>query len=256
MKKQRKPFVCGNWKMHKNTSETRSLCAELRASLANVFGVEVAVAPPSVFLGTAVETLRGTSIGVSAQNCHHEKQGAFTGELSAAMVADVGCRYVILGHSERRALFGETDASVSKKAAAALASGLNPIVCVGETLAEREAGRTLDVVTTQVHGSLADVNPADALRVTIAYEPVWAIGTGRNATSAQAQEVHAHIRALLRKKFGDAADTMRIQYGGSVKPDNAKELMDQPDVDGALVGGASLKEDSFTAIVKAAVPRD
>ncbi|MEW5848502.1 MAG: triose-phosphate isomerase [Myxococcota bacterium] len=251
----RKPFVCGNWKMHKNLSETRALCAELRGALNGVSGVEVAVAPVFVGVTAAVEALKGTSVGVSAQDCHHETQGAFTGEVSASQLFDAGCRYVILGHSERRAMFGESDAGVSKKAAAALAVGLNPIVCVGETLAEREAGRTLDVVTTQVRGSLADVDPMLAPRVTVAYEPVWAIGTGRNATAAQAQEVHAHIRKLLREKYQGAADQMRIQYGGSVKPDNAAELMAEQDVDGALVGGASLKADSFVAIVKAAAAR-
>jgi triosephosphate isomerase len=252
---QRKPFVCGNWKMHKDLGETRSTCAELRTLLQAVHGVEVAVAPVFVGLPAAVEVLRGTSVGVAAQNCHHEKQGAFTGECSAPQLFDVGCRYVILGHSERRQFFGETDDKVAKKAAAALAAGLNPIVCVGETLAERDGGKTLDVVTTQVRGTMAGVDHGLATRVTIAYEPVWAIGTGRNATSAQAQEVHAHIRKLLREIFGPAAEEMRIQYGGSVKADNAADLMAQEDVDGALVGGASLKADSFAAICKAAAPR-
>lgn len=248
----RKPFVCGNWKMHKNISETRSLAAELRSALKDVTGVELAVAPVSLSIPAAVDSLKGTSIGVAGQNCHFESQGAFTGEVSAAMLFDAGCRHVILGHSERRQLFGETDGNVAKKAAAALAVGLNPIICVGETLAERDGNRTLDVVAAQLAGSLADVAEALSGRVTIAYEPVWAIGTGRNATSAQAQEVHAFIRGLLRKSFPTTADAMRIQYGGSVKPENAAELLSQPDVDGALVGGASLKADGFAAIALAA----
>ncbi|MBI5495906.1 MAG: triose-phosphate isomerase [Deltaproteobacteria bacterium] len=247
----RKPFVCGNWKMNKNVGETRSLCAELRTALGAFSQVELAVAPVFVSLPAAVDALKGTNIGVAGQDCHAEKEGAYTGNVSAPMLFDAGCRYVILGHSERRTYHAETDALVAKKAAAALAAGLNPIVCVGETLAERDGGKTLTVVETQVRGSLADIPEALAARVTLAYEPVWAIGTGRNATSAQAQEVHAFIRGLLRSMVHGEADKMRIQYGGSVKPDNAKELMAQPDVDGALVGGASLKADSFAAIVKA-----
>jgi triosephosphate isomerase len=248
----RKPFVCGNWKMHRGAAETRSLCAELRTALRDLHGVEVAVAPVFVCIPTAVETLKGSGVGVAAQNCHPQEQGAFTGEISAAMLFEAGCRYVMVGHSERRMLFGETDDGVAKKTAAALAAGLNPIVCVGETLAERDAGKTLDVVTRQVKAGLVDVSEALAPRVTLAYEPVWAIGTGRNATAAQAQEVHVHIRTLLRAQFHSAANEMRIQYGGSVKADNAADLMKQPDVDGALVGGASLKADGFAAIVNAA----
>ena len=249
----RKPFVCGNWKMHNNPAQTRTLCADLRTALGTVSGVEVAVAPVAVSIAAAVDALKGTSVGVAGQNCHHESKGAFTGELSAGMLFDAGCRYVILGHSERRAMFGETDESVARKAASALAAGLNPIVCVGETLAEREGGKTFDVVERQVRHSLADISAALAERVTVAYEPVWAIGTGRTATSAQAQEVHARIRAWLAELFQGAADVMRIQYGGSVKPDNAAELLGQPDVDGALVGGASLQAEGFAAIVKAAL---
>jgi triosephosphate isomerase len=252
MARIRKPFVCGNWKMHKNLAETRALCAELRSALGDLRGVEVAVAPVALSIPAAVDALKGTGIGVAGQNCHFEAQGAFTGELSAPLLFDAGCRFVILGHSERRSLFGETSAAVSRKAAAALAAGVNPIVCVGETLEEREGNRTFHVVEQQVRQSLADVAEALAARVTLAYEPVWAIGTGRTATSAQAQEVHAMVRGVLRQMYPSAADAMRIQYGGSVKPENAQELMGQPDVDGALVGGASLKAESFAAIVKAA----
>jgi triosephosphate isomerase len=248
----RKPFVCGNWKMNKNIAETRSLCAELRSALGDVGHVEVAVAPVFLCIPAAVDALKGTSIGVSSQDVHEQRDGAFTGNVAASMLFDAGCRYVIVGHSERRQYHGETNALVAKKAAAALAVGLNPMVCVGETLAERDGGKTLSVVESQVRESLADISEQLAPRVTLAYEPVWAIGTGRTATSAQAQEVHAHIRGLLRQMFHGAADVMRIQYGGSVKADNALELMSQPDVDGALVGGASLKADGFAAIVKAA----
>jgi triosephosphate isomerase len=209
---------------------------------------QVAVAPPFTALGAVKQALQGSSIQLFAQNCHFEKQGAFTGEVSAAMLRDVGCDGVILGHSERRQLFGETDESVARKLKAALDEGLSPIVCVGETLQEREAGRTWDVVSRQVRGALSGLDVQALGRITIAYEPVWAIGTGRNATAAQAQEVHAQIRGLLRELGGAVADSIRIQYGGSVKPDNAAELLSQPDVDGALVGGASLKADDFAKI--------
>jgi triosephosphate isomerase len=250
----RKKFVCGNWKMHKTSAEARALVAELRGLAEGLAEkVDVAVAPPFTALAAAAEALRGSKIQLAAQNVHAEPQGAFTGEVSAAMLAESGCRHVIVGHSERRQLFGETDEGVRKKVGAVLAAGMRPIVCVGETLAEREAGKTLEVVGRQVRGGLSGL-PANVLAaLTVAYEPVWAIGTGKTATTAQAQEVHAAIRALLRELAAGVADQVRIQYGGSVKPDNAAELMAQPDVDGALVGGASLKAADFSQIVKGAL---
>ncbi len=249
----RKKFVCGNWKMHRTAAEARVLVAELRGLAEGLAEkVDVAVAPPFTALAAAADALRGSRIALAAQDVHWEAQGAFTGEVSAAMLREIGCAHVIVGHSERRQLFGETDEGVNRKARAVLGAGLAPIVCVGETLAEREAGRTLEVVSRQVRGGLAGL-PADQVgRLTVAYEPVWAIGTGKTATTAQAQEVHAAIRALLRELAGGVADQVRIQYGGSVKPDNAAELLAQPDVDGALVGGASLKAGDFSQILKGA----
>ncbi len=237
----RRKFVCGNWKMHRTAAE------------AGGGAVQVAIAPVFTALPAVAAALRGSPVELAAQDVHWEPKGAFTGEISAPMLAEVGCRHVIVGHSERRQYFGETDETVRKKVGAVLAANLLPIVCVGELLAEREAGQTLDVVARQVRGGLGGL-PASALAaVTVAYEPVWAIGTGKTATSAQAQEVHAAIRGLLRELGGAATgDAIRIQYGGSVKPENAAELMSQPDVDGALVGGASLKAKDFLAIVKGA----
>ena len=250
----RKKFVCGNWKMHKTAAEARALVGELRPALEPLAGdVLVAVAPPFTALAAAAEALRGGAIHLAAQNVHAEPQGAFTGEVSAGMLAEAGCQHVIVGHSERRQLFGETDETVRRKVGAVLAAGMRPIVCVGELLAEREAGRTLEVVGRQVRAGLAGLPATAVAALTVAYEPVWAIGTGKTATAAQAQEVHAAIRAILRELAGDTADQVRIQYGGSVKPDNARELMSQPDVDGALVGGASLKAQDFVQIVKGAL---
>lgn len=215
--------------------------------------VEVAVCPPAVYLSGVSDVLAGSAVGLGAQNLYPADDGAFTGEVNAAMLVDTGCRYVILGHSERRALLGETDAQVSEKLAAALAGNLVPIVCVGETLEEREAEKTEDVVKTQITGSLKGLDEARAPGVVIAYEPVWAIGTGKTATPEQAEQVHAFIRKLLGELFSpEIADQIRIQYGGSVKPDNAKELLSQTNIDGALVGGASLKVDDFVAIINAA----
>lgn len=215
--------------------------------------VEVAVCPPSVYLHDVGAALRGSHVALGAQNMHMASDGAFTGEVSGQMLNDLDCHYVILGHSERRQLFGETDALVNEKIATAFANNLTPIVCVGETLEQREAGTTADVIAEQVRGSLAGLSAADGARIVVAYEPVWAIGTGKTASPAQAEEVHAQIRGLLGELFGaDTAETIRIQYGGSVKPDNAEELLGQPNIDGALVGGASLKADSFAAIVAAA----
>ena len=248
----RKPFVCGNWKMHKTTAEAVALVRELRARLPEA-GVLVAVAPPFTALAPVKQALAGSHLQLFAQDCHHAAQGAFTGEVSAQMLVEVGCDGVILGHSERRAMFGDTDEAVRRKLEAALAAGLHPIVCVSETLAEREAGKTWEVVSRQVTAALQGLEPAKLEKITLAYEPVWAIGTGRTATTAQAQEVHGQIRGLLRELGGArVADAVRIQYGGSVKPENAAELMGQPDVDGALVGGASLKADDFARIAAGA----
>src|SRR3990172_4382622 len=243
-------FVCGNWKMYKTTGEARELVRALAPLVEGMGGkVQVAVAPPFTALAAVAEAVRGTSIDLAAQNVHREAQGAFTGEISAGMLADLGVKHCIVGHSERRQLFGETDEGVREKVVVLFKAGLLPIVCVGETLQEREAGQTLAIVSRQVKSALQGLPSADVGRLTLAYEPVWAIGTGKTATTAQAQEVHAVIRRLLVELAGGVADEVRIQYGGSVKPDNAAELMGQPDVDGALVGGASLKAPDFLLIV-------
>ena len=248
----RRPFVCGNWKMHKTTAEAVALVRELRLRLGDS-NIQIAIAPPFTALAPVKAALVGSQLQLYAQNCHFEKQGAFTGEVSPQMLAEVGCDGVILGHSERRTLFGETDASVRKKLDASLAAGLKIIACVGETLAEREANQTWEVVSRQTRAALQGLDERALANVTLAYEPVWAIGTGKTATTAQAQEVHAQIRGLVRELAGQrAAEEMRIQYGGSVKPENAAELMGQPDVDGALVGGASLKTDDFARIAAGA----
>ncbi|RKH71345.1 triose-phosphate isomerase [Corallococcus interemptor] len=250
----RRKIVAGNWKMNKTVPEALALVRELRGAVAALGDkVEVAIAPPFVALQPLHIALEGAPLQLAAQNCHWESSGAFTGEVSAPMLAELGCAYVIVGHSERRQFFGETDATVNKRAKAVKAAGMTPIVCVGETLAERESNQTLTVVERQVRGALEGFSGADVATFVLAYEPVWAIGTGRTATTAQAQEVHAAIRGLLTRMYDvGTADRVRIQYGGSVKPDNAAELLGQPDVDGALVGGASLKAADFVAIVKAA----
>ncbi|MDQ7779872.1 MAG: triose-phosphate isomerase [Planctomycetota bacterium] len=250
----RRPLFAGNWKMYTNTREAGELAAGVRKQLGELDAVDVVLCPPFVYLADVVDVVRGSRIGVGAQNTHWEAQGAFTGEIAPAMLKDIGCTYVIIGHSERRHGLGETDQLVHKKTAAALAAGLTPIVCVGELLEEREQGKTNSVLERQVHGFLKGL-PSESLgRIVIAYEPVWAIGTGKTATPAQAQEAHIFIRKEAAKATTPAvAAGMRILYGGSVKPDNAKELKSQPDVDGALVGGASLKADSFAAIARAAI---
>ncbi len=213
---------------------------------------DVALCPPSLYLGVVADAIAGSPVGLGAQNLYAADDGAFTGEVNAGMLTDVGCRYVILGHSERRALLGETDKQVSEKLHAALAGNLIPIVCVGETLEDREAGNTEKVVETQLRGSLADLDEVRAAGIVIAYEPVWAIGTGKTASPEQAEEVHAFIRKLLGELFTpEVAEQIRIQYGGSVKPGNAKELLGQPNIDGALVGGASLKAEDFLGIINA-----
>lgn len=252
----RKTFICGNWKMHMTTGEAVAFARELRGKLNEFAGVEVGIAPPFTALATVRQALVGSHVRLAGQNCHWETKGAFTGEISAAMLSDVGCDSVIVGHSERRQLFGETDDGVNKRTKAALGGQLTPIVCVGETLDEREGGRMFDVLQRQVRGALAGFSSAEVEKVVLAYEPVWAIGTGKVATPAQVQEVHAAIRVWLTEMAGKAtADRVRIQYGGSVKPDNAAELLALPDVDGALVGGASLKADDFARIVAAAKRR-
>lgn len=231
--------------------EAKALVQDLKGRVQNVTNVEIVVCPPFISLQAVKDGLAGSNIGLGAQNVFWEKNGAFTGEVSAPMLKSVGCAYVIIGHSERRTYFGETDSTVNKRIFAALAEGLKPIVCVGETLEEREAGKTFDVIKRQITGGLANLSTEQMASVVIAYEPVWAIGTGKTATPAQAQEVHAFIRQLLKELFGQAtADATRLQYGGSVKPENAAELMSQPDIDGALVGGASLKAETFEKIIK------
>jgi triosephosphate isomerase (TIM) len=244
------PVLAANWKMFKTTHETLAYVRELGSLIKGLKGVEVIVAPPFTSLATAAEAARNTSIGVAAQNLHFEREGAFTGEISAAMIKDTGAGYVIIGHSERRRLFGETDASVNRKVRAALAADLMPIVCVGETLEEREGGQMPAVLDRQVKDGLEGLTAEQVGALIIAYEPVWAIGTGKNASPAEADEAHRHIRTRLRSWFGGAAaDACRIQYGGSVKPDNIKALIALPDVDGALVGGAGLDVRSFYEIV-------
>jgi len=247
-------FVAGNWKMNGNGAEARALARAVSAGAeALPEGVRVAVMPPFVYLAAVREALGDGRVQLGAQDVYCEPNGAFTGEISAAMLLDIGCRYVIVGHSERRHIIGEDDDLINRKLRAALAAGLSPILCIGERLEEREAGRTLDVCERHVRKGLSGVTSQEMARVTIAYEPVWAIGTGKTASPEQAQEVHAEVRGIVRELYGEEiAAGVCIQYGGSVKPDNAAQLMAQPDVDGALVGGASLKADSFLAIARAA----
>jgi triosephosphate isomerase len=249
----RRPFVAGNWKMNLNRVQAVELAAGLAAKAGEHGHVEIGVCPPSIYLEAVKQALGSSSIGLGAQNCYHESKGAFTGEISPAMLVDQGCKYVILGHSERRHVFKETSQDVNKKVLAALGAGLTPIVCVGELLAERQSGRTKAVVQEQFDGSLAGLTPDQAGKIVIAYEPVWAIGTGVVATPEQAEEVHADLRKLLESRYNPAvAQSVRIQYGGSVTAENAKTLLSQPNIDGALVGGASLKVDGFLGILAAA----
>jgi triosephosphate isomerase len=249
----RRPLVAGNWKLYKTQAEARVLVAALREKLAPGHTAEVALAPVFTALASVREALRGSELQLAAQNVYWQAEGAFTGEVSAPLLKDAGCSYVIVGHSERRALFGESDEDVRRKASAVLEAGMTPIVCVGESLAQRDAGETEQHVLRQLGTALDGLSPAAAARVVIAYEPIWAIGTGRTAQPADAQRVQAAVRRLLATRFGAAlADGVRILYGGSVKPDNARALMAEPDVDGALVGGASLDAASFLAIVEAA----
>ena len=251
----RTPIVAANFKMHRTAAETAAYASALLDELGELDGVEIVVAPPFTALDRGGQAFAGSSVQLGAQNVQAEPEGAFTGEVSVAMLAELGCAYAIVGHSERRTLFGETDEGVSAKVQSLLAGGLRPIVCVGESRAERESGRTYEVVEAQLAGSLAGVEPTRAQQIVLAYEPLWAIGTGRTASAESAQEAHQAIRDHLRRRFGAHADDLRIQYGGSVRPENASELMAQPDIDGALVGGASLDPASFASIVRAAAER-
>jgi triosephosphate isomerase len=252
----RRPLIAGNFKMFKTVTETVSYVNELRSLIKDVRGVDIAIAPPFTALAAAVNAAADSSIAVSAQNLHWEREGAFTGEISAAMIRECGARHAIVGHSERRTLFGETNESVNKKTHAALTAGLVPIVCIGETLQQRDANETLAVLDRQIKDGLDRVTGEQLAGMVLAYEPVWAIGTGRNATPAQAGEAHFHIRQRLKQWFGlEASERCRILYGGSVKPDNIAKLIAEPDVDGALVGGASLDPKSFFAIIQGAAAR-
>jgi triosephosphate isomerase len=252
----RKKIIAANWKMNMTVAETESFLTDFRLDVEDITGVEIVIAPPFTALAKLSELLGGSQkIRLGAQNFYYEKSGAYTGEISATMLRELFVRYVIIGHSERRAIFGETDELINKKVKTALASELKPILCVGETLTEREAGKEKEVLETQLRAGLAGVSAEELLDIVIAYEPVWAIGTGKTATSAQAQDAHAHTRAVLAELTNqETADKVRIQYGGSVKPSNALELMSQPDIDGALVGGASLEPRGFAEIVKAGEP--
>ncbi len=252
----RRFLIAGNWKMNLLRDSAVALVHQLHDQLVSRPHVEVVVCPPHVYLHDVGAVLCGGVIQLGAQNMHAEDEGAFTGEVSGKMLRDLGCRYVILGHSERRQFFGETDSMVLAKALAAFRYGLVPIVCVGESLDQREAGQTQEIVRRQCEGSLGGLSPEQMASTVIAYEPIWAIGTGKTATPEQAEEVHADIRQFLSQKFGAAvADAVRIQYGGSVKADNAAQLLSQPNIDGALVGGASLKAESFLAIINACPAR-
>jgi len=250
----RSKVIAGNWKMNKDQAESSSLINDLKKKLGSgIDGVQVVICPPFTSLSLASELIKDSPLKLGAQNMYHEDEGAFTGEVSPKMLKSVGCSHVILGHSERRQYFGETNEFINKKAKKALAAGLIPIICVGETLDEREKGITDQVVTAQVKGVLKDIASADIEKLIVAYEPVWAIGTGKNATPEQAEEVHRLIRKLAGQLYSwSVAEKLVIQYGGSVKGDNAAELLHKPDIDGALVGGASLKADSFYQIVVAA----
>jgi triosephosphate isomerase len=252
----RKPFVAGNWKMNTNSRSCVELVEAIvsKTSAAAKKAVHLAVCPPFVYLQSVIGALRHSGVAVGAQDVYYEKDGAFTGEISTAMLKDIGCTYVLCGHSERRHVIGETDELINKKVAAAIMGGLLPIFCVGELIEERKASRTEEVVARQIKKGLAGLSAEKVSAITIAYEPVWAIGTGLTATPQQAQEVHSMIRSLLGQMYdAKLATGIRIQYGGSVKPDNAAELMRQDDIDGLLVGGASLKADDFVAIIQAAV---
>jgi triosephosphate isomerase len=246
----RRPFLAGNWKMHKTVADAVKYVQELSALVRDVDDVDVVAAPTFTSLHAAAGAARGSRVRIAAQDLHWEREGAFTGEVSGAMIRDAGAEFAIIGHSERRTLFGETDVAVNRKAVAAFAAGLIPIVCIGETLDQRERNETFDVLDRQITQGLDGFGTDRVIQIVIAYEPVWAIGTGRNATPAQASEAHGHIRGRLRQWFGsEAADACRVIYGGSVKAENAADIVGRPDVDGALVGGASLDPRGFAEIV-------
>jgi len=249
----RRKIIAGNWKMNVKPSETAALVKAIAEATKDAVAVDVVCCTPAIDIPAAVAACAGTNVAPGAENAHWEASGAFTGEISTGMLVDAGVKYVIVGHSERRQYFGETDETVNKRARAVIAAGMTAIVCMGETLEERDSGRLVEVIERQMKVGLKDVTAADCNRLVVAYEPVWAIGTGRTATPEQAQEVHALIRKTLAGLVGpEAAETVRIQYGGSMKPGNAAELLAKPDIDGGLIGGAALKADSFAAIIAAA----
>jgi len=250
MNPKRRPILAGNWKMNMTTTQARDLANKLIPLVSGVKDRDIVLAPTFTSLQTVAEAIKGTNMALAAQNLFWEDKGAFTGEISAEMLLDLGCKYVIIGHSERRQYFGETDETVNKKVRQALNKGLLPIVCVGELLSEREAGKANDVIDRQVSGALKGVTALEMQKIVIAYEPVWAIGTGKTATPDQANEIHAFIRQKVKTMYtAEVAESLRIQYGGSVTSDNVSQLMAMPDIDGALVGGASLKPESFAALV-------
>jgi triosephosphate isomerase (TIM) len=247
----RKPLIAGNWKLFKTVSESIAMISALKPLVADVDNVEIVIAPVFTSISKMSDVLVGTNIRIAGQDCYWESEGAFTGEVSPVLLKDAGCTHVIIGHSERRQYFGETDCTVNKKSKAAVSAGLTAIVCVGETLAERESGETFRLIETQLAGAFEGFPKEQFGSVVVAYEPVWAIGTGKTASNEQAQEVHAFIRGYLGRQFGESvSESLRILYGGSVKPENVVGLMEQADIDGALVGGASLNADSFAAIVR------
>ncbi len=247
----RKPIIAGNWKLHKTVAESLELANTLKTSLAGTTDTEIIIAPVFTALGKVAEALAGSNIAVAAQNCYPEATGAFTGEVSPLLLKDIGCSHCIVGHSERRQIFGEADQFINAKAKALLAENLKVILCIGETLEERQGGKMYDVLTTQIKNSLKDISAADMQNIILAYEPVWAIGTGQTASDEQAEEAHAFLRGLLQGMFDpEVAEATRILYGGSVKPANVDGLMAQEDIDGTLVGGASLKAEDFSRIVQ------
>ena len=250
----RKPIIGGNWKMHLGTpKEALSFIKSLKPLIKGIKNVDIVIAPPFTVLESAVRELKKTNVSVSAQNMYFEDKGAFTGEISPLFLKSIGVKYVILGHSERRQIFGETDDLINKKVKKALKESLIPIVCIGENLSAREAGKTKEIIQNQMNFTFQDISSQDMVKIIIAYEPIWAIGTGKTATPEQAEEIHIFIRDILKEKYGeDVADKIRIQYGGSIKPDNAKSLFSKKNIDGGLVGGASLNSESFFEIIKAA----
>jgi triosephosphate isomerase len=250
----RRLLIAGNWKMNLDRAAAVALAEGVVRKTADNDAVDVAVCPPFVYLETVRAAVAGSRVALGAQNMYHKVEGAYTGEISGPMLADLGCRYVILGHSERRHILKESDTQINEKVYAAIAAGLTPIVCVGELIEERRAGKTMDVIASQFAGSLAGISAERMVGIVIAYEPVWAIGTGEVATPDQAEEVHLGLRRIIQNRYNHAvAESVRIQYGGSVKPDNAADLLNQPDIDGALVGGASLKVEAFAGIIANAV---